>query len=235
MGLEPISEGPPQHASIGARRAALHHVMLAIEEIRGVAFVKRKRLGIPRRARTGWRSIPSRWPAGRPRRTRFVPCGKRVDRRGIPAREIEISVLRAGRLRSPREVSFAAIARPYAARCHSASVGSRFAGPPSVGGGLGVAHVNRPGKRQRDLLEHRSQMPVRSPAAVSKKQDAKYRCAVFHSQSAAVQKTSILISAGAHEFEKLAVGHLVAIDGERGNAHRVSLVFVVPAEVRCGT
>src|SRR5579872_576629 len=42
VGLEPVSEGPPQHAPIRTRRAAFHHKMFGIEEIRGVAFVGRK-------------------------------------------------------------------------------------------------------------------------------------------------------------------------------------------------
>src|ERR1700733_2904131 len=44
--------------------------------------------------------------------------------------------------------------------------------------------------------------------------------------------TPVLISARPHEVEILAVSDLVPVDGESRHAHRVSFVFVVPAE--CG-
>src|SRR5258708_12613601 len=40
MRLEPVSERPPQHARGGARRATLHHVVLAVKETRGVTRIE---------------------------------------------------------------------------------------------------------------------------------------------------------------------------------------------------
>ena len=55
MRLEPVAERPPQHARGRARRTALHHEVLPIEEIRGIPGIERKWLepgkGRKRRAR----------------------------------------------------------------------------------------------------------------------------------------------------------------------------------------
>src|SRR2546428_13263369 len=59
VGLKPISEGPPQHALIRTRRAALHHKMPAIEKAGGVAFVERKRLEPRKESKRGRCSLPS--------------------------------------------------------------------------------------------------------------------------------------------------------------------------------
>src|SRR5689334_394869 len=107
VGLEPVSKGAPQHASVGARRAALHDVMLAVEKISGVTLVERERLESGERLE--WRRGPFPSVGEQPVQSEFAAAPrKRIDGRRIPSREVEVSVLGSGRIFTPGERSLAA-------------------------------------------------------------------------------------------------------------------------------
>src|SRR5438105_12787282 len=59
MGLEPVPEGAPQHAGRRPRRAALLDVVLAVEEVLGVALVVGMRRKSRERAEHARRPLPS--------------------------------------------------------------------------------------------------------------------------------------------------------------------------------
>src|SRR6266436_5172223 len=59
MGLEPVSERPPQHARSRAGRATLHYVVLAVEEIGRVTRIERHRRETRKRRELRPRPFPS--------------------------------------------------------------------------------------------------------------------------------------------------------------------------------
>ena len=69
---EPVAERRPQELARGRRRRALHHEVLAVEEIRRVFRIRRHRAESPGTAQTPCSSIPSRCRRDpqRPRRSR---------------------------------------------------------------------------------------------------------------------------------------------------------------------
>src|ERR1700704_4654610 len=100
MRLEPISERPPQHARGGARRAALHHIVLAVKEICRVTRVERH--GSESRKRCELRSRPFPSVSHQIMHTKGTrACGMCAHRRGIPRFEIEVSPGRARRFLAP--------------------------------------------------------------------------------------------------------------------------------------
>src|ERR1019366_2714679 len=93
-----------------ARRAAFHHKVFPVEEIRGVAGIKRERFK-PRKRREK-RACPFPSIAGKIGNTEVAgPVGKRSDRSGIPSLKIEIAVTGLEWFRTPGIRVLAAIAR----------------------------------------------------------------------------------------------------------------------------
>src|SRR5271154_2193676 len=110
MRLKPVPEGAPQHASVRARRTALHNEMLAIEEIRGIARIKGKRLEPIQGAE--WRRRP--FPAIA-KEVQYAKCARacrmRVHWSGIPALVMKIPMMTFRRRIAPWIYSFAALRR----------------------------------------------------------------------------------------------------------------------------
>src|SRR5438132_8476329 len=90
MRLQPISKRPAQHARCGARRAALHHVVLAVKEICRVTRIERHGRESRKRCKLRSRPLPA------------VPhkivhaesaCSRRMrsHRRRIPRFKMEVS------------------------------------------------------------------------------------------------------------------------------------------------
>ena len=152
---EPVAEAPAQQLPGGRRRASLHHVVLAVEELRRVFRVRRPSARSRRTARTSWRSTPSRCRRGRARPTR----SRRPDAsRPAPAPSSESRSCRAvvGWLGSPGIRGAPAPCRRLAERgAVILGLGRQAASLPArVGGGFRLADVDGPGRRQRNLLEH---------------------------------------------------------------------------------
>src|SRR3974390_194764 len=89
MWLEPAPKRPAQECGCGARRTAFHDEVLSIEEICGIAGIKRKRLET-----IEWREFAG---CPLPAIAEHPDCTKRTDvvhgtlhGRGIPAREVKI-------------------------------------------------------------------------------------------------------------------------------------------------
>ena len=157
-------------------RAAFHHEMLAVEKIRGVAFVERKRLESRERLEGTGRSTPSRSRAALRLRTRCAPAETRSPATDPSARNRNIHVPAQARLPAEVRLPRDAIRPRSAVSCR----------PIRVGAGLGVAHVDRPVERQRDFFEHAAQQPAIA-GLLSRKPDA--RCpARFQSQSSALHR-----------------------------------------------
>src|SRR5579883_2360029 len=95
--LEPVTEGAAQHAAGGARRASLENVVAAVEEVGGIAGIRRMRSeAVKRRERTP-RPFP---PVGQQSLDAEGAAARREGMHGsrIPPREVEISVLRRRRV-----------------------------------------------------------------------------------------------------------------------------------------
>src|SRR5215467_15164128 len=100
MRLEPVAERPPQHARCGARRTAFRYIMLAIEEIRGIAWVERH--GCEARKRRKLRARPLPAVSDEIADAERACSGRvRADRRRIPRLKIEIAVTLARSLFTP--------------------------------------------------------------------------------------------------------------------------------------
>src|SRR4029077_7927094 len=90
VGLEPVAERAAQHRSVGARRAAFHHEMFAVEEIGGVPPVEGKR----REAGKGTERCRGPLPSIAEQIVNAERAGARgmsIDGRGVPALRMKIS------------------------------------------------------------------------------------------------------------------------------------------------
>src|ERR1700722_18542452 len=97
MRLEPVAKTRPQHASSGARRTALEHVMLVVVEVGRVPFIEWKRLETGQRAELRRRPFPAVAElTDDSRRAAIVQM--RLDGRRLPSAEIEVACLRVWRV-----------------------------------------------------------------------------------------------------------------------------------------
>src|SRR5260370_1690734 len=159
MRLEPVWERPPQHASGGARRAALHYEVLAVEEICGVIRIE----GHGREPRKRRELRPGPLPPVphkimNPKRARAR--GMRADRRGIPRFEIEISPGSAWRFLAPRITALPRAVGRSIPGTMKLRLGRQFAPEPfRIRSGLRLPHLTCPLARQTNLAKHPSSHP----------------------------------------------------------------------------
>ena len=91
MRLEPVAERTAQHAAGGAGRPAFQHVVLAVEEICGIAWIEGHGRESWKRLELGARPLPAV-------ADKIVDAesagarGMRADRRGVPGEKIEIAM-----------------------------------------------------------------------------------------------------------------------------------------------
>src|SRR2546422_362877 len=217
MRLEPVSERTAQHARGRSRRATLHHVVLAVKEIGRIARVEghwrkaRKRRELCSRPLP---PVPHKIVHTESARTRGV-CSYR---RKIPGMKIEVSSAVIGFLFVPR---IAALHR--AIRC---SVGGpmklrfrrEFSPQPfRIGGGFGVTHVNRPFLRQTNLAEHRAVHPEVSVAPPECWMLDPFL--LLPRPGFVTPQRTVLVDAGLDKSQKIAVRHVVIVDGEFPDLH----------------
>src|SRR6516162_9164342 len=101
-GLEPVAERAAHHAPGRTRRAALHHVVLAVKEVGRIAGIEGKRSEAWKRLKGRRRPFPA--VAQQALNTARTPPGRMgVDRSGIPTLEIKVPMGRFGRRVTPRE------------------------------------------------------------------------------------------------------------------------------------
>src|SRR5258707_2714852 len=164
MWLEPVAERPPQHASRRARRAPFHDVVLSIEEIRRVSWIKRHGSESGKWLEFCARPLPAvahhilNAKSARPARIRS-------HRTRIPMRKIKISVPRFRRFLAPWIVALHFRVRSAVRRAMKLLLGWQLASKPlRIRRRLRVAHVHRPVHRQPDLPKHRAIQPQISRA-----------------------------------------------------------------------
>src|SRR6266699_1144971 len=228
MRLEPISERPPQHARRGSRRAALHHVVFAVEEIYGVARIERHGRESRKRRKLRSRPLPPvphkivHTEGARPRGMCHLP-------RGIPRFEIEVS---SGRARPFFTPGIAALSRALW-RPIGGPVKLRFrrqfaAQPLRIRSGLGMTHINRPFLRQTNLSKHRSVNPEIALAPPEHGMlDAFLR---FPGPGFVTPKRAVPIASGLHKPQKIVIRYIVIVDRELVHNGFVRPKFVVPPE-----
>ena len=102
MGLKPIAKRATQHASSSTRRSSLHHIVFAVEKICRVSGIKRKALKARKRFELAGGPLPSiAQQIGNAECA--IAVRKSINRRGIPATEIEITLAAIRFFIAPRE------------------------------------------------------------------------------------------------------------------------------------
>src|SRR5467141_491586 len=228
MRLEPISERAPEHARCGARRAALHHVMLAAEKIYRIAWIEWHRRK-PRKRRElrpcPLPPVPDKIVHAESARSRWMYA----HRRGIPRFEIEIPPGRARRFLAPR---ISALPRAVGRSIRGAMklrFGRQFASQPlRIRVGLGVAHVYRPLLRQTNFAKHRAINPQVALAPPEHRMlDAFLR---LPRPGFLAPQRAVLVAASLHEPRKIVIRHIVVVYGELIHRDFVRVKLVVPPE-----
>src|SRR5258706_3857814 len=88
--LKPVTESRPQHAGRGARRTALQHMVLPVEEVRRVAQIERERVEAGQCVEYRRRPFPAVAELSFDAECADV-VRMRVDRLRVPAAEIEVA------------------------------------------------------------------------------------------------------------------------------------------------
>ena len=159
MRLKPVPEGSPHHACIRARRAALHHEMFTIEEIRRISAIERKGLkSIQRteRRRGPFPSVPQEIQHAKCAGS----CGMRINRTGIPSLMMEISMMVFRRRVAPWILLLRALRRAISSAMPLRFRRQFFIRPPRKRRRLRMAHINGPGLRKRHGSKHRAIIPL---------------------------------------------------------------------------
>ena len=209
MRLEPVAERPPEHARGRARRTALHHEVLAIEEIRRVPGIKRKWMESRERRKRRARPFPT-VPNDVGDAEVADALGVRSRGNRIPALKIKIAVPRGGRFRAPGVLAFftaASAARGSMPFCFARQF---FAGPARIRRRFIVADVHGPVKRQRNFRKHGAiapGIPARNP-----KRGIGMLLGSDPFPSGIAPETASLITAVAHESQIISVGNIVGVD-----------------------
>src|SRR5216684_934698 len=228
MRLEPISERPPQHTSGGARRATLHHIVLAVKKINGILGIERHRRK-PRKRRK-LRACPLPPVSDKivyPKSARAR--GMQAHRRGIPRFEIEISPRSARCFLAPGIATFLLAVRRAIRGAMKLRLRRQFAPQPlRISGGFGVAHVHRPLLRQAYLAEHRAINPQVAFAPPEHRMlDAFLRLPGPRFFS---PERTVLVTTRLHEPQIIVIRHVVVLDGELILRNFMRAKFVVPPE-----
>src|SRR5208282_917859 len=226
--LEPVPEGSPQHARSRSRRPSLHHIVFAIEEIRGIAGVKGHRHKSGKRLKFRSRPFP---PVAHQivNAKRARPFWMRSRWCRIPLLKIKIAVTRAWRTIAPRKSSLA----PTLTRSISRPVKLRFAGqlapePLRICRRFRVAYVYRPIQRQANLAEHRTVHPQISVALP--KGWMPYALFFFPLPRFFAPQRGVLVSAGLNKTQEILIRDVATLDRESRHVHSMRMQLVVPAE-----
>src|SRR5260370_27186843 len=227
MWLEPVSERPPQHACSGARRAALHHIVLAVEKICGIVWIERHRRKPRKRRELRPRPLP---PVAdnimNPKRARSR--GMRAYRRGIPGFEIEVSPGCARRFLAQGIAAFPPAVGRAIRGAMKLCFGRQFASQPfRIRGGLGVAHVYRPFLRQTNLAKHRVINPQVALAPPEHRMLDAFLC--LPGPGFLTPKSPVLVAPRVHKPPKIAARYVVVVDGELAHLAFMRAKFVGPA------
>src|ERR1700687_3023837 len=228
MRLEPISERAPQHARCGARRAALHHVVLAVEKIYGIAWIEwhgrkpRKRRELRPRPLP---PVPDKIVHAESARSRWV----HAHRRGIPRFEIEISPGRAWRFLAPRICALPRSVGRSICGAMKLRLGRQFASQPlRIRRGLCVAHVYRPFLRQTYLVKHRAINPEVALAPPEHRMLDAFLG--LPGPGFVTPKRTVLVTPRLHKPQEFVVRHVVVVDGKLVHLGFMRAKFVVPPE-----
>src|SRR5260370_5922744 len=211
MWLEPVSERPPQHARSGARRAALHHIVLAVEKICGIVWIERHRRKPRKRRELRPRPLP---PVAdnimNPKRARSR--GMRAHRRGIPRFEIEVSPGCARRFLAPGIAALPPAVGRAIRGAMKLCFGRQFASQPlRIRRGLGVAHIYRPFLRPTNLAKHRVINPQVALAPPEHRMLAAFLGLPV--PSFLTPKTALLGAPRLYKPQKIEVRYVLVVDG----------------------
>ena len=125
--------------------------------------VKGKRLKSRQADRMASKSIPIRCRSDRTRRMRWRPRDARQPAVAIPALVMKISARAIGRSLAPGIRAFGAIRRAVGGAVPLRFGRQFLSGPARERGRFRMAHIHRPGRRQRNRPEHRADIPTACP------------------------------------------------------------------------
>ena len=228
MRLEPVAKRAAQHACGGARRSAFGYIVLAVEEIRGVAGIEGHGRESGERRKFGARPFPAVTNEIVDTKSACAR-GMRTDRGGIPGAKIEIAVTLGGRFFSPGIAALLpAIRRPIRGAMELGFGGKLAAEPVGVGGGFSVADVHGPLLGEANLAKHRAIEPEIAVAAPERGMlDVFFG---FPGPGFGSPERAVVVAAGLDESEEVVVGDVVAFDHESRHVHFMGGAFVVPAK-----
>src|SRR5438477_5007857 len=157
--LEPISERPAKHARRRERRAAFHHVVLAIKKIRRVTGIEGHGREPPK-----WRELRSRPLPTVPHKIVHAKSacsrGMRAYRRRIPRFEIKVSLGRTWSFFAPRIAPLRCAVRRSVRGAMKLCFRRQFAPQPfCIRCCFGMTYVYGPFQRQSNVATHRSVHP----------------------------------------------------------------------------
>src|SRR5229473_838268 len=226
MRLEPVSKRPPKHASGGARRATLHHIVLAVKKVCRIAGIEWHRCESRKRPKLRARPLPPvSYQVVYPESTRAR--GMQTDRCRIPRFEIEIPPRCARCFLAPGIAALLLAARRSIRGAMKLRLRRQFPPQPfCIGGGFRVAHIHRPLLRQTYLAKHRAINPQVALAPPEHRMlDAFLR---LPGPRLFTPERSVLVTARLYEPQKIVICHVVVVDGELIHCNFMRAEFVVP-------
>src|SRR5712692_6683394 len=228
MRLEPVSERPPQHARCGARRATLHHIVLAVKEICRVTRLERHRSESWKRRELRPRPLPP-VPQKIVHSEGTRACGMLAHRRRIPRFEIEVSPRRARRLLAPGIAALPCAVGRSVRSAMKLRFARQFAAQPfRIRGGLRVAYVSRPLQWQTNFAKHRMVHPEVALAPPEHRMLDAFL--LLPAPGFFTPKGTVLVAARLDESKKIVISYVVVLDCELFHCYFMRAKFVVPTE-----
>src|ERR1700685_2716880 len=228
--LEPVTKRTSQHAGSRAGRATLHYVVLTIKKISRISWIKGHRLksgkGLEHRA-SPFPSVADDVVYSE----RACSARVRSHRTWIPMLKIKIAVFLAGCLIAPGIIALKAVFRRAVSRAMELLFARQFTSEPfRISRRFRVAHIHRPIERQLDVAKHRAIHPQISFAPPERRMlDSGL---VLPLPSSLVPQRAILVSAGSHELQEVAIHHVISVDRKSRNEGFQPVKFVVPTKLR---
>src|SRR5579884_2312032 len=201
--------------------------MFAVKKVRGIARIKRKGFKPGERFKDRRGPFPSvaeqiGYAKG------AAATGVRMDWSRIPVREVKIASAFFRSAFSPRIRPF----QPFRCSvCCAMKLGlgrKLFAGPPGKSRGFCMAYVDGPVKRQRDFRKHGATVPGTSARDPENRMPDSLTLDPLPVRLG--PEVPVFIASRLQKLQKVAIRHLVLIDGKRRHLHSMALKFIVPAE-----
>ena len=158
--------------------------------------------------------------------------GTRAGRHRLPRREVEVAVRHRRGCRAPRIRQLDARRRTECGAMELRFGRQATTLPARIGGGFGLAHIDRPRPGQRDVLEHAAPPPLAILLHPERRMRHGFPIPPFPAR--VVPPLAALIAAVGDEMQEVGVGHAVRIDVELGHRRPGARRTRCPSRTECG-